>query len=211
MRKAKYNDSIFINCPFDDRYKPILNALVFAVHDCGFTVRCTLEEVCSSEVRISKIYNIISDCKYGIHDISRTDLDKNTGLPRFNMPLELGIFFGAKEFGVNKHKKKKCLIIDTEMYRYQEYISDIAGQDINAHNNNPYDVIKVVSNWLRNVSGRSSIPGGTHIINRYKKFEKDLPSLAFFAKLTDETLSVSNLNFYDYSGLLTEWLDQNYS
>ena len=50
---------------------------------------------------------MIADCRYGIHDISRTELDRDSGLPRFNMPLELGIFLGAKRFGAEEQKRKK--------------------------------------------------------------------------------------------------------
>ncbi len=49
-------------------------------------------------------------------------------LPRFNMPLELGIFLGAKRFGSQKQKQKNGLILDREKYRYQSFCSDIAGQ-----------------------------------------------------------------------------------
>ena len=121
MKLTHYNDNVFINCPFDKDYKPLLDAMVFTVYDCGFIVRCALEEDDASQVRIDKIYNIISDCRYGIHDISRTDLDKNSGLPRFNMPFELGVFLGAKKFGAEEHKRKKCLILDREPYRYQQF------------------------------------------------------------------------------------------
>ena len=100
MHSTHYHDNVFINCPFDSAYKPLFDAIVFAVHDCGFVARCALEEGDASQVRIDKIYNIIEDCRYGIHDISRTELDEVSGLPRFNMPLELGIFLGAKRFGV---------------------------------------------------------------------------------------------------------------
>ena len=122
--------------------------MVFAVHDCGFIARCALEEEDASQVRIDKIYSIIADCRYGIHDISRIELDDASGFPRFNMPLELGIFLGAKKFGVEEQKKKKCLVLDREPYRYQQFISDIAGQDIQAHNNTPEK--------LSNASGISS-------------------------------------------------------
>ena len=108
MQKSDYNDSVFINCPFDLEYKPLFNAVVFTVFDCGFLARCTLEEEDASQVSIEKIYNIISSCKYSIHDISRTEINPETELPRFNMPLELGIFLGTKKFGADKQLKKKC-------------------------------------------------------------------------------------------------------
>lgn len=44
MRSTHYNDNVFINCPFDSAYKPLFDAIVFAVHDCGFVARCALEE-----------------------------------------------------------------------------------------------------------------------------------------------------------------------
>jgi len=152
VKKPDYNDSVFINCPFDASYKPILDAILFAVFDCGFKARCTLEEENASQIRIEKIYNTISDCRYGIHDISLTSLDPTTHLPRFNMPLELGIFLSAKGFGIDKHRRKKCLILDREKYRYQWFISDISGQDIHAHENSPEKAVTIVRNWLRNAS-----------------------------------------------------------
>ena len=83
MNRPYYNDNVFINCPFDSDYKPLFDAMVFVIHDCGFVARCALEEEDASQVRIDKIYGIIEACRYGIHDISRTELDENSGFPRF--------------------------------------------------------------------------------------------------------------------------------
>ena len=49
------------------------------------------------------------------------------------MPLELGLFLGAKRFGGTDQRSKKALVLDREPYRYQTFISDIAGKDIHAH------------------------------------------------------------------------------
>lgn len=92
MATTKYASSVFINCPFDDEFEPIRNAIVFAIYDCGFIPRCALEENNAGNVRFDKIQRIISECKFGVHDISRTELDDQNNLPRFNMPLELGVF-----------------------------------------------------------------------------------------------------------------------
>ena len=201
MRSAHYNDNVFLNCPFDSAYKQLFDAMVFAVYDCGFIARCALEEEDASQVRIDKIYDIIADCRYGIHDISRTELDEASGLPRFNMPLELGVFLGAKKFGIDEQKRKNCLILDKEQYRYQQFISDIAGQDIQAHNNNPEEIVIVVRNWLRNVSKRETIPSGGIIWERYQEFIADLPQLA-----QEYQLKVDELIFNDYSWVITKWL-----
>ena len=202
MKSRHYNDNVFINCPFDAKYKSLFDAMVFAIHDCGFIPRCALEEEDASEVRIDKIYSIITDCRYGIHDISRTELDEGSGLPRFNMPLELGVFLGAKKFGIEEQKTKKCLILDTERYRYQQFISDIAGQDIQAHNNRPREVITHVRNWLRTASRRESIPSGSIIWRRYRDFRRDLPQTA-----REYQLTVEDLIFNDYTLVVTRWLE----
>ena len=202
MRSTHYNDNVFINCPFDSAYKELFDAIVFAVHDCGFIPRCALEEEDASEVRIDKIYNIIASCRYGIHDISRTELDAGSGLPRFNMPLELGVFLGAKKFGIEEQKRKKCLILDTKPYRYQQFISDIAGQDIQAHNDTPEAIVKVVRDWLRNASRREAIPSGGIIWERYQEFMEKLPQMA-----KEGQLIVEELIFNDYTLLVAQWLE----
>ena len=200
MKSSNYNDNVFINCPFDTAYKPLFDALVFAVYDCGFIARCALEEEDASQVRIDKIYSIIADCRYGIHDISRTELDKVSGFPRFNMPLELGIFLGAKKFGAD-HKGKKCLVLDKEPYRYQQFISDIAGQDIQAHDNLSETIVKHVRNWLRTASGRKTIPSASVIWTRYQDFLKDLPQT-----VQRYNLRVDEMIFNDYTLVVEEWL-----
>ena len=202
MSSTHYNDNVFINCPFDSAYQELFDAMVFAVHDCGFIPRCALEGEDASQVRIDKIYSIIADCRYGIHDISRTELDENSRLPRFNMPLELGVFLGAKEFGIEEQKEKNCLILDTERYRYQQFISDIAGQDIQAHGDTPETIVKVVRNWLRNASRRETIPGGSIIWRRYRDFRRDLPETA-----REYQLTVEDLIFNDYILLVAQWLE----
>ena len=196
-----YNDNVFLNCPFDPAYKKLFVAMVFAVQDCGFIPRCALEEEDASQVRIDKIYNIIADCRYGIHDISRTELDETTRFPRFNMPLELGVFLSAKKFGENEQKRKNCLILDKEPYRYQEFISDLAGQDIKAHNNNPKEIVTVVRNWLLTASRRHGIPSGSIIWGRYQEFMGDLPKIAH-----ESQLKVEELIFNDYTSVITKWL-----
>jgi hypothetical protein len=39
----KYESRVFINCPFDDDYKPMVEAIVLAINDCSFMVRHALE------------------------------------------------------------------------------------------------------------------------------------------------------------------------
>ena len=182
MKVVKFNENVFINCPFDVQYKQFFNAIVFAIFDCGFVARCALEEDDGSQIRVNKIYDIIAQCRLGIHDLSRVEVSKSAKLPRFNMPLELGAFLGAKHFGQGVQKTKSCLILDSEAFRYQKFISDISGQDIKAHSNNTRRIITLVRDWLRTYTS-VSIPSGSVIWFRYKLFKKDLPFLCEELKL----------------------------
>ncbi len=196
-----YRDSVFINCPFDEEYVPIFRAIVFTVTLCGFVPRSTLEHDDASQVRIEKIYRLIGSSALGIHDVSRTELDAENELPRFNMPLELGVFLGAKRFGAGPHRSKRCLVLDRDRYRFQKFISDIAGQDIKAHGNSPETVIRVVRDWLRDAAGHGSMPGGSHLWARYQKFTTGLADMCARVQLTPE-----HLTFTDFYQLVLEWI-----
>jgi hypothetical protein len=198
------SDTVFINVPFDRRYRKLFDALVFAVHDCGFLARSAREQDDGSQARLAKLYEIIGDCRFGIHDLSRTSLDAEYGLPRFNMPLELGIFLGAKKYGGGKQARKSCLILDREPFRYQIFCSDIAGLEIRAHYNNVSHAIAAVRDWLRTNRPSSRIPGAVRMLERYIQFRIDLPAIAQLANL-----EVKELNFLDYRTLVTGWLDEN--
>src|SRR5674476_1518618 len=125
-----YERNVFINCPFDDDYNEIFNAILFLTHRCGFILRCSKEYDDSSGIRIKNIVELIKQSKYSIHDLSRVTLDATAKLPRFNMPLELGICMGALEFGTKKQKGNKYLVIESDKFRFKQFISDISGQDI---------------------------------------------------------------------------------
>ena len=174
--KGTYEESVFINCPFDSDFNPLLNAIVFAVFSCGFVPRSAMEVDDSSNSRLDKIIRLIKSCKYGVHDISRTQSDKITNLPRFNMPFELGIFWGLKKGGNKVQEKKVALIFECEKYAYQKYLSDINGVDIKAHNNSVEAVIKHIRNWFCTNAENKIIPSASKIIQNYHEFSsKRLP------------------------------------
>jgi len=103
-----YHNSVFLNVPFDRSYKRLFEAAVFAIYDCGFIARSAKEDEDSSTPRVEKIYELIHESKYGSHDISRVTLDPKNGLPRFNMPLELGIWLGSNRYGTERDRAKRA-------------------------------------------------------------------------------------------------------
>lgn len=173
------------------------------MHDCGFVARCALEGDDGAEVRLDKLYRIIRESPLGIHDLSRTTLDTANRLPRFNMPLELGVFLGAKRFGDQEQRRKSCLILERDPYRYQVFCSDLAGQDIRAHGNNIAKAIRSTRNWLQ-AARSGTIPAGPAIETHYLQFRVDLPTLC--GQRGD---LVSELTFLDYRTYVDGWLAGN--
>ena len=78
-RASDYYRNVFINCPFDDGYKKLFQATVFTVLYCGREPRSALEIYNSGQVRIEKIFRLIETCRFGIHDIYRTELNADSG------------------------------------------------------------------------------------------------------------------------------------
>ncbi len=195
-------DDVFINCPFDDGYAAIFYALIFSIYATGFRPRSAREIDDGGQARIEKLYGLIFECRYGIHDLSRTELDLQHRLPRFNMPLELGIFLGAKRFGAPSQKAKRLLILDIEQYRYQRFISDLAGMDVHEHRGDPRLAVRETRDWLSNVS-RRVLPSADRIVRLYEQFLTELPALAAALEFDP-----GRIPYVDYERLVAEWLLQ---
>ena len=130
-----FDRCVFVNCPFDDDFVPILHAILFAIHDCGFVARIAVEDVGSGETRLDKIVRIIEESRYSIHDISRVEITTASPLPRFNMAFECGLAFGALRFA--SKKGRDFLFMSAEPHQDKLTLSDLAGQDSKAHRNEP--------------------------------------------------------------------------
>ena len=66
-----FERSVFVNCPFDEEYAPILQALAFCIVYLGFHPRLAPENADNAATRLDRIAELIRDSKYGIHDLSR--------------------------------------------------------------------------------------------------------------------------------------------
>ncbi len=177
------NHNVFINCPFDEEYALLFRAICFTVISCGFAPRSALEVRGSGEHRLQKIQRLVSECDLGIHDISR---------PRFNMPFELGLYLGCKQWGGARHRRKKFLILDREAHRYQVHFSDLAGHDPQPHHDQVPDAISAVRNWLQETAGMP-MRGPLHIGQDFHWLAQDLPELCAEAGLDAGTICFRDL------------------
>lgn len=82
---------VFCNVPFDRQYERLYLALIATLVGLGLNPRCVLE-IEPSRVRLDRICELIAECPYSLHDLSRIQVSQRPfRVPRFNMPFELGL------------------------------------------------------------------------------------------------------------------------
>ena len=90
-RVARRPANVFLNIPYDDRFKRFYLAYISGISAFGLVPRATLE-IATSTRRLDRILKLISKCRVSLHDMSRVEIDRTPPCtPRFNMPFELGL------------------------------------------------------------------------------------------------------------------------
>lgn len=203
-RSEVFDRSVFVNCPFDAPYLPLLHACLFTIHDCGFVARSALEANGSGETRLDKIIRIIRGSRFSIHDVSRVEWSAEQPLPRFNMPFECGLAVGARAFGPKGQGGRDFLLLAAERFQDKKTLSDLAGQDASYHDQKPDLVVKAVRRFLaakiKELWPESRRPrGDADISQRLRRFDADLPAMAASVHIT-----VDEMKSLDY---IPEWLE----
>lgn len=170
LPNPNFHKNVFINCPFDEEYKPILQAILFCLIRLGFVPKIANEIIDSGENRLENIQKLIHCSKYSIHDLSRCMSSYPGEFSRMNMPFELGLDFGCKYFGGSPFDQKRILILEEKKYRYQQFISDISGNDIEAHDKEYVKAIRKVRNWITGFLSDSEMVAGKVLAKEYEDF-----------------------------------------
>lgn len=196
------NRDVFINCPYDAAYQDLFHAICFTLLYNGYRPRCALESVGSERSRLDKICGLIGKCAAGIHDISRVEASPN-GLPRLNMPFELGLFIACKRFGGPRHRSKRVLVIDRDPHTHHASLSDLSGYDPLAHDGTIEGIVGAVSTWLRSGT-REPIAGPLQVSRDFHLFRHDLPSICVPMGFDERTLAFGNLVHFMFQWI-GEW------
>lgn len=166
-----FERSVFVNCPFDDEFAPILQAIAFCITDLGFYPRLAPENADNGANRLDRIVELVRGSKYGIHDLSRCKSNGEGEYARMNMPFELGIDHGCRRFGNGPLAQKAILILEQGRYDYQKTLSDISGWDIHAHGGDHIAAVRHVSMWLIRQAGAKRA-GPARILDNYAAFQE---------------------------------------
>ncbi len=172
MSISAFETNVFVNCPYDDHFRPLLRPLLFTVLCADLNPRMAAERLNSGETRFSKIVELVRESRYAIHDLSRIKAKRAGEYFRLNMPFELGLDVGCSCFGSGEQLSKRCLILEKEPYRYQVALSDLSNSDIAAHYDEPVRVVTAVRHWLVNAVG-IDLPGPSALFDQFTQFMAD--------------------------------------
>ena len=201
MSDPDFERNVFVNCPFDDEYDHILQAILYCVVRFGLRPRIATERMNAGEHRLEKISELVARSKYSIHDLSRCQAKEVGEHYRLNMPFELGLDFGCRSFGDSASQGKKILILEEQQFRYRAAISDLAGSDIEAHGGDMQTAVRKVRNWLVDAGGFANI-GAARILSEYEDFQE-----WYYERQLAAGFSEEDIQDYPTSELLKAMLD----
>ncbi len=202
-----FERTVFINCPFDPDYAGILRPIVFTALYFGLEPRLASERLNSAEPRISKIIELIRSSKFGIHDLSRIQSSAEGEFFRLNMPLELGIDLGCREFGSGQFAQKRVLILEAEKYRYQAALSDLSGSDIMAHGSEPLTAMRCVRNWLVSELRLKRAIGAQGLWNKFNDFaDADFEQMN---QTGNSDVDIESRPISDMTDAMRDWISAN--
>jgi hypothetical protein len=104
-----------------------------------------------------------------------------------NMPFELGMDYGCRQFSNQQHAEKKFLILEEKPYRHQVAISDLAGFDVASHSGSYQKAVSNVRNWLVSEARIKAI-GPSAILGKYADFQEWYYEKQLAAGFSDEDI-----------------------
>ncbi len=195
--------NVFINCPFDNEFYPLLKGIFFVLIYLDFKPKIA-ETSDSGQVRILKIKDLMLSSPLSIHDLSRIDPLDTDAAARLNMAFEMGIDFGLKYSGIAELEAKRFLILEKEDHRYKTFLSDISGNDIKSHRNDPELVIKSIRDWIKAQGKEAVVPRHKLIFSAYNEF-----SLFYNQMISAEGYDpkeITALTFSDVVEIMADWI-----
>ena len=166
-----FERSVFVNCPFDEDFAPVLQAVAFCIVYLGLFPRLAPENADNAAARLDRIADLIRGSQYGIHDLSRCKSTQADEYARMNMPFELGLDHACRRFGQAPQTDKRILILEHTRYDYQRALSDISGWDIQAHGGDHEKAVRHVRSWLIAQAGAPAV-GAALIQGKYIAFQE---------------------------------------
>lgn len=164
---------VFLNYPFDEQFEALAHAMHFAVVAAGLVPVCAMDESAPDRLRLEMLFNMVSTCRFSIHDFSRYKGEGEENFARFNMPLEMGMALFYTFF--TQKRGHRCAFFVETSHDYQRFASDLAGLDPKHHNNDDPSLVTGIYEWLREVGQPYAYARPTvEVQEKYQDFKKEL-------------------------------------
>jgi hypothetical protein len=121
---------VFLNVPFDTAYEPTFIGLVAALVHLGMRPTTVLELGSAAAPRLDRLLEQIRGSGFSVHDLSRVQMSGRGrgGVPRFNMPFELGLAVAVARLRPAESAHTFALL-EARPFRLQRSLSDMNGFD----------------------------------------------------------------------------------
>ena len=170
-------NAVFINMPYENgKYEKIFISFISAILSIGRIPRCTIEIPEGGQGRLQRICDLLESCRVSIHDLSYV-----TTPVRFNMPFELGLACAISKY-IGPHD---YILLDTEPYRLDRYLSDAKGRDPYIYKGTMFGAVHCVLEALSRENDQPEIP-------RVHRMAVDLWKIAEHVKLNNRMDSIFN-------------------
>jgi hypothetical protein len=169
----RYDNTVFLNIPYDEAFRRLYLAYIVGLIHLGLNPCATLH-IPGGQRRLDKILDLIGNCRYSIHDLSRVQLDsKSPRTPRFNMPFELGLAIGVQKLQRTPHE---WFLFESKPYRVEKSLSDLSGTDPHIHQNSVEGVLRELGNAFvrRSANEAFSVPG---MLKTYRSVSKQVEKI----------------------------------
>ncbi|MBI1339136.1 hypothetical protein GC169_02835 [bacterium] len=151
-RDPRYYKRVFLNSPFDAEHYEVLRAITVVLLDCGLLPACALQF--GGKSRMSRIIGLIGNSRYAIHNFGFT-LNGKMKRPRLNMPLEVGVWYGAKAFQADelgedgKALARNDLLLIANFHKADRTrISDLDAFDPHDYQGKVKRAIRIALDWI---------------------------------------------------------------
>jgi len=152
---AATDNAVFLNLPYDSDFEKLFIAYIVGLHCLGLRPRVTLG-LPGGKTRKDKIIELIEECAFSIHDLSRVELDRSApATPRFNMPFELGLAVAIERY---HPKKPMWFVFETVQRRADKSLSDMKGSDHYIHDGTVEGVMRELSNAFTRTKANPTVP-----------------------------------------------------
>jgi hypothetical protein len=153
--------AVFLNIPYDEEFHGLYIAYIVGLFQLDLVPHLA-SEISGGDRRLNKIFQLIQTCRYSIHDLSRVELSSlPSAVPRFNMPLELGMTITWQILYPDQHTWFPC---ESERHRLQRSASDLNGTDAYIHDG----TVEGVFRELRNAFPRDRSPSVPDMLKAYR-------------------------------------------